>query len=363
MMKLLNEKDIDYIAIGASLLGSGGGGDPKIGKLLAKNFVRKYGPVELISTDELADEDYVTNVAGIGAPSVLIEKIPSELEMVKPLEAMEDLYSKKVDVVMPIEVGGINSLYPVAAAAKKQIRLLDADTMGRAFPEIQMVSFNLHGLESKNMTMADEKGNSVILKPVDGKWSEYLARALTVEMGGTASMSNYFLTGKQVRNTVIKGTLSLAREIGELILDSGYKGQELFDQLLSKLNGFELFDGKIVDLTNDTVAGFTRGTAKIAGINNYQADDFSIEFQNENLVAKKNDKILSSVPDLIVALDLETAQPITTERLQYGARVKVISIPCDQQWRRAKGIELAGPRYFGYDFDYLPVEDRQEQEV
>jgi uncharacterized protein len=62
------------------------------------------------------------------------------------------------------------------------------------------------------------------------------------------------------------------------------------------------------------------------------------------------------VPDLITVIDGQTAETITTERLRYGQRVSVIAFPCDPIWRTERGIEVAGPRAFGYEFDYLPVE-------
>jgi len=46
-----------------------------------------------------------------------------------------------------------------------------------------------------------------------------------------------------------------------------------------------------------------------------------------------------------------------TERIAYGQRVTVIAFPCDPVWRTGPGIEVAGPRAFGYEFDYVPVEE------
>jgi uncharacterized protein len=63
------------------------------------------------------------------------------------------------------------------------------------------------------------------------------------------------------------------------------------------------------------------------------------------------------VPDLISVLDSETAEAIATERVRYGQRVTVIAMPCDPVWRTERGLEAAGPRAFGYDFDYVPVEE------
>ena len=59
----------------------------------------------------------------------------------------------------------------------------------------------------------------------------------------------------------------------------------------------------------------------------------------------------------VVKTDDETLLPVTTESLKYGKRVRVIGLPAHPKWRTEKGIETAGPRYFGYDYDYVPIEE------
>lgn len=86
----------------------------------------------------------------------------------------------------------------------------------------------------------------------------------------------------------------------------------------------------------------------------------SLRFQNEHLIAKSGEKVLCTAPDLIAVLDIETALPITTEGMKYGARGVVVGIPVHEHWRMPKGLEIAGPRYFGYDCDFMPVEKRAE---
>ena len=50
-MRLLHEQNIEDIALGAAVLGTGGGGDPYVGKLMAREAVRQYGPVELYTLE------------------------------------------------------------------------------------------------------------------------------------------------------------------------------------------------------------------------------------------------------------------------------------------------------------------------
>ena len=55
-----------------------------------------------------------------------------------------------------------------------------------------------------------------------------------------------------------------------------------------------------------------------------------------------------------------SVQPFAMGGFMHTAalRVAVIAIPCDPKWRTEKGLELAGPKYFGYDVEYVPVEKR-----
>ncbi len=44
-MRTIDIGDIDDMALGATLLGTGGGGDPYIAKLMVKQAIEKYGAV------------------------------------------------------------------------------------------------------------------------------------------------------------------------------------------------------------------------------------------------------------------------------------------------------------------------------
>lgn len=109
----------------------------------------------------------------------------------------------------------------------------------------------------------------------------------------------------------------------------------------------ELFRGKILDVNRNTVGGFVRGETELDGLEAYKGSRLKVSFQNENLVAIRDDgAILCTVPDLIILLDLEATLPITTETLKYGARVVVLGIPCSPMWRTERGIQVVGPGCF-----------------
>lgn len=89
-MEWITAEDLENIAIGATLLGTGGGGDPFVGKLMALQAIQKYGPVRVLTVEELEDEALVMPVGSIGAPSVSNEKIASEEEVYGPAEVLKD---------------------------------------------------------------------------------------------------------------------------------------------------------------------------------------------------------------------------------------------------------------------------------
>jgi len=352
----LNEQAVQYIAVGAAVLGTGGGGDPHIGKLMAMEAIRKYGPVRLLSPEDLEDDALVVPISMIGAPTVMNEKIPSIQQMIKPLDMIEKELGRKVSAIMPIEVGGGNSLVPVITAAEHNIPIVDADAMGRAFPESQMVTFYLDGIDCSPITMADERGNGVLMHAIDGVWEERMARAVTIQMGGSASICDYPVTGAQVKQSAIPHTLTLAYEIGKTLFESKELKQNPIEMLLKQLNGYALFQGKAVDIRRRTEGGFTRGEAIFEGTDAKKGRTMTLFFQNEFLLATEDGHSIAITPDLISVLDQDTGMPITTENLKYGARVSVVGFPCDPKWRSPKGLETVGPQYFGYDAPYVPIE-------
>ena len=71
----VDEDILESITIGAGILGTGGGGNPYIGRLRARQVLRQHGPVTVLDPEELSEDAQVVCVGGIGAPTVGIEKV------------------------------------------------------------------------------------------------------------------------------------------------------------------------------------------------------------------------------------------------------------------------------------------------
>ena len=179
-MRKIGIKEIEDIALGAALLGSGGGGDPYVGKLVAMGAIQECGPVTLLDPQEVPDDALIVPIAMMGAPTVLIEKGTGGKEYQTLYDTVSQFFGKPVYAFMPMEAGGVNSMLPIAAAARLQIPMVDVDGMGRAFPELQMVTFTIGGISATPMALTDEKGNNVIFRTITNKWTEELARAVTM---------------------------------------------------------------------------------------------------------------------------------------------------------------------------------------
>jgi uncharacterized protein len=355
MARLIGQQEIEDIALGAAVLGTGGGGDPYIGKLMAIQTIRECGPAQMVSADEIDDEAQVAMAAMMGAPTVMVEKLPSGKEVVEAFLALQAYLGRKIDYTTSAEAGGLNSTIPFTVAARLNIPIVDADGMGRAFPELQMVTPTMYGVSATPMAIGDEKGNRAVINTPTNRWTETVARTITIDMGSTALIALYPMTGRQLKEGMVLGTLSRAEHIGRVLRTAHDVHRDRVEVVAEVTGGRAFFRGKVSDVQRRTEKGFARGEAHIQGTGADEGHALVIHFQNEALVAIRDGETLVSVPDLIVVVDAETGQPITTEGLRYGFRVAVLAIPCDPKWRSPAGLELVGPRYFGYDLDYAPA--------
>jgi len=356
-MRLLGKDEVASITLGAAVLATGGGGDPYLGSIMAIDAIEEYGPVKLVSVDEIGDDDLFVTVAMVGAPTVIMEKLPSGEEAVIACRAIEKNLGRKITGIYPIEAGGVNSLLPIAAAARLGLPIADMDGMGRAFPELQMTTFHLHGINFSPAAVVDVHSNCNLVLAKDAVWSERFARVVCAQMGGAAVVAACPLTGAQARSASIRDILTLEQRLGEAVTASRGDGQKVISGIREILGARMLFHGKVLEVDRRTEGAFNRGLARAEGLSSYKGKSFEVQFQNEYLVARVDGEVCCVTPDLITLLDDETGMPVLTERLRYGARIRAIGIPAHRHWRSPKGLEVAGPRYFRYEVDFTPVEE------
>ncbi|MEX0344335.1 MAG: DUF917 domain-containing protein [Rhizobiaceae bacterium] len=357
----LNQTDLIDLCRGAAFLGTGGGGDPYIGRLMVEHAMAEAHEVEIIDPSDVPDDALVLPTAMMGAPTVLVEKLPRGDEAVKSLQRLERHLGKKAYATMPIEIGGINSTMPLVVGARLGLPVVDADGMGRAFPELQMETFAVYGVSGTPMAITNEYGDCTLVETHDNKMMEWIARGVTIRMGGAAYIAEYPMTGEEVKRTSVPNTMTLALKIGRCIREARENHVNPFQALLDLLPktpysfGKIIFRGKIIDMFRETRAGFAAGRARIQGLDEWSGV-MEIEIQNENLTARVDGKLKAIVPDLICILDSETAEPITTETLRYGQRVTVMGVAVPPIMRSPEALAIFGPVGFGLDEPFTPIE-------
>lgn len=343
-MRELDLEDLIDLSLGATILGSGGGGSPEYDLLMAEKHLEEYGKTRLADVTELKDDDLVVPIAFGGAPLVSSELLPSGRECDELLHLIQRLYGKKPTHLMPAEIGGANALTPFLYASRLDIPVLDADTIGRAFPELQMTSCHLMGVSPNPAFVVDVLGNSVIINAKDAPSLEMIGRKNIVAMGSSALMGLYLMDGMLAKKSVIQGTISQAINIGMTIRASKAKGDNPLDELENH-HGVRMIDSGVIDNIDQKIEeGFLKGTVSIIGNNK-----LTIAYQNEYLKVESESELIAVTPEIITLVDSESFLPITSEKLLFGMRVTVIALPAPALWMTEAGLKVVGPKYFGYE--------------
>ncbi|XP_041468629.1 uncharacterized protein LOC121418693 [Lytechinus variegatus] len=407
---IVSERDIEYITIGAGLLGSGGGGSPYMGKLRALKQLRSGKRIRIIAPERFgttpALQGKVPSVAFMGAPAVLIEKLVSGTEIPRGLTCLQDILSAnpddvrhqaaplenaesslndglvfvkdytmcssnstsdKICAILSAEIGGLNSIEPLITGADLDVPILDCDGMGRAFPELQMFLPTIHKKPLyPAVLVSDGSQQSVIAEAANSVQVENCFRTVVgTQMGCSGGVVLAPLSAEDISATTIPYSYSRAWNLGRVVMTSQISSSDPIQAIVQAGNGVLLVSGKITNVNRETTGGFDKGDVLVAGSGEYSGVSFLISFQNENLVAKerkmvdnvRQEKIVAMTPDIIVITDADKGHPITTEEVQYGLRVAVIALPSPPALRSPQVLGVVGPRAFNYDVDFVPIAD------
>jgi len=363
VFSITSDVDVQDMARGAVLLGSGGGGDPYVGELYLRNQLAEGRSARIVKASELPDDAFVLSIAGVGAPTVIVEHLVSTNTLLRLLEASDSFYGRKIDALISAEIGGVNSMFPLALGTRAGLPVVDGDGMGRAFPHLEMTTFGVYGCGATPSILMDDSGNVTHVRTTANRIAEDVVRSVCAALGSMIFGSFYPMSGRQVKQLAVHDTVTHTLEIGRRIRQARESQADPVAGVLEFLNApgegryaRELFNGRIVDVLHETRDGWHWGRVLISS-GAGEEPEFRIEIQNEYLVARNRGRTVTIVPDLIAVLDAESAEPLTAERLAYGQRVRVIGYSAAPIMRRPECLKVFGPRLFGIDEDFRPVED------
>jgi hypothetical protein len=184
-----------------------------------------------------------------------------------------------------------------------------------------------------------------------------VSRKICVELGSIASTCKAPRTGAEVKKWGIHGTTTKAIAIGQAVREAQRKHDDPIAAILSVEPGKLLYKGKVLDVARRATEGFLRGVLRLDGLDDWRGSAMIINFQNEWIVAYRDDKPLAMTPDLICVLDSVSGEAVGSETVRYGQRVTVIALPPPAVFLSPRGLDHVGPRAFGYDIDFRSVFD------
>ena len=359
---------------GLCFMGTGGGGPPKLGLKLLLDQLEAGREIEWVDIDSLDDEAWTATVAGMGGRGgtggteeeleqlgCVEEKHGALGRMVGAVPALEDYAGVKVEAIVPVEIGASNVPAPVAAALELGVPAVDGDYAGgRAIPEVPQTIPEIQGVSVCPASFVTRWGDVLILKDtVSTAMADRIGRMIIVAVYGGMGISCYLLQVKQARESLAAGTLTKALQVGQAIREAREEGADPVAAAVKAVGGWLLFEGEVTSsaVMDEESYAFGLGSHELRGLREYQGHTFKIWYKNEYHASWIDGQPFVTSPDSLIMVHLETGEPAISYDFSVGDRVAVVGRRAHEVHRTDKGIELLGPRHFGFDFDYVAIED------
>ncbi len=375
---LRTEQECEDFVRGLCFMGAGGGGPPKLGLKLLLDQLEAGREIEWVDVNSLPEDAWTATVAGMGGRGgaggteeelatlgCVEEKYDALGRMVAAVKALEDSEGIKVEAIVPVEIGASNVPAPIAAALELGLPAVDGDFAGgRAIPEVPQTIPEVLGVAVYPLSFVTRWGDVVILKDtVSTAMADRIGRLIIVAVYGGVGVSCYLMQVKEAKDVMAAGTLSKALHVGRVIREARERGADPVAEAVKAVDGWLLFEGEITatEIADEESYAFGLGNHELEGLGNYEGHTFKIWYKNEYHVSWLDGKPFATSPDSLIMVDLTTGEPAISYDFSVGAQVAVVGRKAHEVHRTLKGIEVLGPRHFGFDSDYVPIEERVKQ--
>ena len=368
--KILEKDELESMLVGVGILGTGGGGDPEFfGKPLVEWDLKRGREYRIISPEKVKDDAFIVSGGYAGSVSAytsigdMLQKWEEKYELLEALRIMESIFNRKVDHVVPFELGGANTPAILSLAARIGISAIDGDGLGRAAPETQMSSFLGHGISITPMPFVDREGNAIIVKHAASyTYPDELMRLALDLNGGIGANNHYPMNGKQLKMSVIPNTITFSIKVGDAVLNAINSKRDPVEAFVEISKGFELFKGRVKEMRGKDVQAHYIAEATLEGLDEYSGKTMKIIFKNEAMLAKINGQTVTVFPDLICMINPETGKGIMTTSIKPGIEMAVVGVPAHERLRECLKNEIGrkafSPSRYGFpEIKYEPIED------
>lgn len=372
-MKTLSKVDLEDYIVGAVILGCGGGGGAAGGMELVERAFEGGYKFNLVDIDELKDDDMLCVISGVGGgvPQEVRDKVAPYAKMfertpetrlkrlLKTTEELSKFIGKGFISYLPSETGGGNGVMPMFLNAAEGKPSVDGDTCGRAKPEIGISLTHVAGIPMAPIAMVTPFDEVVIVKSaIDDYRGEDITRHVAVASGGGVTAARSSGTVKQFKNGIAPKQVSRCIKIGAAIRKARESGGDPREAFVKASGAVKLFEGKVSAYEAEGRGGFNWGNWYISGKNEFKGQKLRVWYKNENLLSWLDEKPYVRSPDLICIVDSKTCEGLSNfmGTQHEGKDITVYGAKAIDRWRTPKGIDVFGPRHFGFDLDYVPME-------
>lgn len=369
-LRILSEQNLIDILVG-SCIQSTRNCDPSQSIAEVKSALAEGKVFKTILPASVPDDGMVVAIQGIGGGGAWQHVIDRTAEQGIPrigdpkrstVELFADYTGKEVTALVRSEAAGATAT-ALLLGAQMGIPTLDGGITGRAVPEVQQSIPWINGIASVPTAIITPWGDQIIIKhAIDEYRVEDISRAIAVASGGEAIITMTPMSGAQLERGILDGNLSEAERYGRTVREARDAGKDPIAALVQVANGYKLFEGVVTKSDERGDRGFNWVEAEFEGVNEYAGQSYKVFVKNENIVAWLDGEIDAVSPDYIYNLNPETGEStigVGIGGYAVGEKVAMIGVPAPAQWRSEKGIELIGPRHFGFDFDFVPIEELQ----
>jgi DUF917 family protein len=373
--KLETLQDCEDFVHGCLFMGTGGGGGVEWGMSMLKEALEDRLSIEWRDVNDIPDDVLTVTTYGMGSIAPVSQETRHEIEraglvdrfgfrsMEEAVKELGNYLGKPVGCLVAAELGAGNTPAPLVTGARLGIPVVDGDYAGRAIPDEMQGTPYLYHKHSWPFASVDKWGNVAIVKyTVNPHMLERIGKMLAVAAYGMTTMAATPLPGHEMKDILVRGTLTKCLAIGRAMCQASQNGQDPIDAALQVTGGWRLFEGVVIAKEWEDRDGYMFGTTHIKGSGDYEGQTLEVWFKNENHVSWLNSRPWVCSPDLLTLVYKESGQGTTNTLLKEGDEVVAVGMKGLEGFRTEFGLNKAsGPRYFGFDIDYVPIEELAER--
>ena len=375
---LRNQQECEDFIRGLCFGATGGGGNPQLGLEILLDQLASGRSVSLVDASSIPDEAWTVMTCGIGgrddqggteeelaALGCFEDKYDELGATVAAVRALQESEGVRVEAIVPGETGALAVSIAIAVGSELGVPVVDGDYAGgRAVPEVDQGIPEFRGVPFCPMALVTRWGDVTIVKDtVSLGMADRIGRMMTLASYGAVGACWDLFPMKQAKGLLVPGTLSKALHIGRVVREARERGADPVGETVRAIDGWLLFEGEITstEVADEQSYAFGIGTHTLKGVGRHEGHEFRIWYKNEYHVSWLDGKPLVTSPDSMVMVDLDTCEPALSFDFSVGDRVAVVGSKAWEGFRSQEGLEVFGPRHFGFDIDYVPIEERANE--